>query len=103
MVTMAFNQSYNSSDIKRDTNTLRGRKKQPTRETDTANYIADMIVELRNLAKTAGLKTLQGLLEISYYEAFNSANRIDFPEGEEQHLHQLGADARKAAAVAAAK
>ncbi len=34
-------------------------------ERQTALYIADMILELRNLAKGAQMTTLQGLLEIS--------------------------------------
>jgi hypothetical protein len=37
---------------------------------ETAQYITDMVLELRNLARTAELKTLSGLLEIAFYEAF---------------------------------
>jgi hypothetical protein len=99
MTTATSTQNYNQSGQTTNTNTHKTRRAQPVRETDTANYIADMILELRNLAKTAELKTLQGLLEISYYEAFGCANRIDIPQGEEQHIHELGADARKAAAA----
>jgi hypothetical protein len=62
---------------------------------DTAHYIADMILELRNLAKGAKMSTLQGLLEISYYEAYSVAHKIDIPEGEEQRLHDLGQHARQ--------
>ncbi len=67
---------------------------------ESARYIADMILELRNLAKAAEFNTLQGLLEISYYEAFGAANLMRIPEDEEAFLHELGSDARKAAAVA---
>ena len=67
--------------------------------TDTANYIAEMILQLRNLAKGAQMSTLQGLLEISYYEAFSVANAIVIPAGEEQRLDALGAHARRFAAA----
>ena len=67
---------------------------------ESAQFIADMILELRNLAKASEFTTLQGLLEISYYEAFTAANRIRIPKDEDAFLHELGSDARKAAAVA---
>jgi hypothetical protein len=70
-------------------------------DTQTANYIADMILELRNLAKGSRMQTLQGLLEISYYEAYSVANKIAVPENELEHLHEIGADARKAVAAIA--
>jgi hypothetical protein len=66
---------------------------------DTANYIADMILQLRNLAKGAQMSTLQGLLEISYYEAYSVANAIVVPVGEEQRLEEMGAHARRFAAA----
>jgi hypothetical protein len=66
---------------------------------DTAIYIADMILELRNLAKGAQMSTLQGLLEISYYEAYGVANAIVIPAGEEQRLEDMGAHARRFAAA----
>jgi hypothetical protein len=69
------------------------------RDIETAQYTAEMILELRNLAKHAKLTTLQGLLEISYYEAFAMAQKIEVPEGEVQHLNALGEDARKAEAA----
>ena len=62
---------------------------------DTAQYIADMILQLRNLAKGSHMNTLQGLLEISYYEAFSTANAIVIPDGEEQRLEEMGAHARR--------
>ena len=65
-----------------------------TMDRDTASYIADMILELRNLAKGKHMTTLQGLLEISYYEAYSVANQIEIPANEEQHLEELGAHAR---------
>jgi hypothetical protein len=56
---------------------------------DTAQYIADMVLELRNIAKAAEMKTLQGLLEVSFYEAFSVANRVEIPAGEIEHLREL--------------
>ncbi len=56
---------------------------------ETAQYIADMVLELRNMAKSAEMKTLQGLLEVSFYEAFSVANRVSIPEGEIEHLREL--------------
>jgi hypothetical protein len=66
-------------------------------ERDLANYIADMILELRNLAKGGHMLTLQGLLEISYYEAFSAANKINISNQDIQHIHDIGEDARHAA------
>lgn len=63
---------------------------------EAAQYIADMLLELRNIAKAAGLRSLQGLLELGYYEAFSVAHRAPVPEGEADRLEQMGADARKA-------
>ena len=56
---------------------------------ETAQYIADMMLELRNMAKFTELKTLQGLLEVSFYEAFSVANRVEIPEGEIEKLREL--------------
>ena len=49
---------------------------------EAAQYISEMTLELRNLAKGHDLLTLQGLLEVAYYEAFTAATLIDLPEGE---------------------
>jgi hypothetical protein len=66
---------------------------------ESAQYLADMLLELRNMAKSAGLKTLQGMLELAYYEAYAAAHRTPIPEGEAERLVQIAADARKAEAV----
>lgn len=55
----------------------------------TAQYIADIALELRNLAKYNKLQTLQGLLEVTFYEAFSAANKIEIPENEIEHLKKL--------------
>jgi hypothetical protein len=68
-------------------------------ERELARYIADMVLELRNLAKGGEMSTLQGLLEITYYEAYGVAHKVEVPEGEEELLHDLGADARRVQAA----
>ena len=56
---------------------------------ETAQYIADMVLELRNMAKGVEMKTLQGLLEVSFYEAFSAAHKVEIPAEEIEHLRQL--------------
>lgn len=56
---------------------------------EAAQYIADMVLELRNMAKSVDLPTLQGLLEVSFYEAFSVANKVVIPEGEIEKLREL--------------
>jgi hypothetical protein len=58
-------------------------------EHDAAQYIADMVLELRNLAKANNFVALQGLLEVSYYEAFSAANKVIIPPNEVEHLKEL--------------
>jgi hypothetical protein len=60
-----------------------------TRQRDTAQYVADMILELRNMAKSAHLFQVMVPLEYAYYEAFSVANRVATPEAEVERLHQL--------------
>lgn len=64
---------------------------------ETAQYITDMVLELRNLARTAELKTLSGLLEIAFYEAFSLANKVDIPPAEVERLKALEAAAKEVA------
>jgi hypothetical protein len=56
---------------------------------EMAQYIADMLLELRNMARSAGLPTLLGLLELSFYEAFSIANKVEIPAGEIEKLKRL--------------
>jgi len=56
---------------------------------DTAQYIADMVLELHNIAKGAGLRPLQSLLELSFHEAFSVANRVEVPPHEQDRLREL--------------
>jgi hypothetical protein len=66
---------------------------------ETALYISDMVLELRNLAKAHDMAKLQTLLEFAYYEACSSAKDLKLPAGEEVHLTELGSDARRAKRV----
>lgn len=56
---------------------------------ETAQYMSDIVLELRNLAKHHKLQTLQGLLEVAYCEAFTVATAIEIPEGEIERLREL--------------
>ena len=56
---------------------------------ELAQYIADMLLELRNMARAAGLETLLGLLEITFYEAYAIANKVEIPPGEVEKLKRL--------------
>jgi hypothetical protein len=62
---------------------------------DIANYIADMVLELRNMAKSAKLDTLLGLLEVTFYEAFSIANRVEIPPAELERLREMERAARE--------
>ena len=66
---------------------------------EAAQYIADMILELRSIAKSGSMEVLQGLLEISYYEAFTVANPVRVPDNAAEHLNDLGKDARRHSAA----
>ncbi len=65
---------------------------------EVAQYVTDMTLELRNLAKAAGLKTLQGLLEVTYYEAFEATRPVIAPEGEAERLAELARAGRASGA-----
>jgi hypothetical protein len=59
------------------------------RQRDTAEYISEMILELRNLARAQQLYTVMVPLEYAYYEAFSVANRVEVPEGEAERIKEL--------------
>ena len=61
---------------------------------ETARYIADMVLELRNMAKGAALYATMVPLEYAYYEAFSVANRVLVPPEEAERLKRLGEEAR---------
>ncbi len=60
-----------------------------TQQRELAQYVADMLLELRNMAKAAGLTTLLGLLELSFCEAYSIANKVKIPDGEIEKLKRL--------------
>ena len=64
-------------------------------EREMAQYIADMLLEMRNMARSAGLPTLLGLLELSFCEAFSIANKVEIPAGEIEKLKRLAKAARE--------
>ncbi len=67
------------------------------RQRDTAQYIADMILELRNMARAAKLFTVMVPLEYAYYEAFSMANQVVVPLIEIERLRKLEAAANESA------
>jgi hypothetical protein len=72
--------------------------KRELSEREVALYTADMMLELRQLAKGAGLVTLQSLIELVYYEAFATANPVKIPAGEKERLDQLSVQAARGGA-----
>jgi hypothetical protein len=56
---------------------------------ETGQYLSDMILELRNMAKAAKLYKVMVPLEFAYYEAFSAANKVDIPPDEMQRLAEL--------------
>jgi hypothetical protein len=46
---------------------------------EVAHYIADIILDLRNMANGDNHKALRDLLELSFYEASYVANRMEMP------------------------
>ncbi len=79
------NFTYNHSGSGQSPNSFRS-KIDPK---ETAQYIADMVLEMRNMAKASNLTELKDLLELCFYEAFSAANRIAIPDGELDHLREL--------------
>lgn len=59
------------------------------RQRETAEYLADMILELRNLARSVQLYTVMVPMEYAYYEAFGVANRVEVPQGEVERIKKL--------------
>jgi repressor of nif and glnA expression len=77
--------------VKPDNQKLKNRveRAQDKKQHDVAEFAGDMLLELRNLARKAELRTLSSLLELSYYEAFSVANRVQLPEGESERMRTL--------------
>ena len=69
-----------------------GISREPSKDAqvrEMAQYIADMLLEMRNMARSAGLPTLLGLLELTFCEAFSIANKVEIPAGEIEKLKRL--------------
>ncbi|WP_421694951.1 hypothetical protein [Aestuariivirga sp.] len=64
-------------------------KSFPERQRETAEYLADMILEFRNLARSMQLYTVMVPLEYAYYEAFGFANRVEVPAHEIERIKVL--------------
>lgn len=79
-------------------NALKSSFKKAIDPRETAQYIADTVLELRNMAKGGNFKALQGLLEVSFYEAFSAANRVEVPLEELDHLRELSQASHRSAA-----
>ncbi len=63
--------------------------KQNAKQQEIAQYIADLLLQLRNMARKAGFPTLLGLLELSFCEAFSIANKVEIPEAELEKLRRF--------------
>lgn len=69
-----------------------GQKALPSlaeRQREAAEYLSDMILELRNLARSVQLNTVMVPLEFAYYEAFGAAHRVEVPAGEVERIREL--------------
>jgi len=60
-----------------------------SRQRDVAEYIAEMILELRNLARSHKLYTVMVPLEYAYYEAFTASNKVEIPEADRKRIEEL--------------
>ena len=60
------------------------------RQKEASQYICDMILELRNMAKANQLFQVMVPLEYAYYEAFSAANPVKPPPEEVERLRELG-------------
>ena len=65
------------------------------RQRDTAEYLADMILELRNLARSVQLHTVMVPLEFAYYEAFGTAHKVEVPKAEIERIKSLSQAAER--------
>lgn len=77
-------------------NTINSRSGLAGKQKETAQYLADMILELRVMAKSAQLFHVMVPLEYAYYEAFAAANKVAVPEDEVARLMELSAMAEQA-------
>lgn len=82
--------NYTTKDIYGKSATIsEGSAADAQRTRETAQYVSDMILELRNMAKAAKLFQVMVPLEYAYYEAFAVANRVDVPPEEAERLREF--------------
>lgn len=70
-------------------NTTNGVPVDGERQKETAQYIADIALELRNMARAVHLQQMMLPLELVYYQAFGAANPVDVPDGEAERIERL--------------
>ncbi len=75
-------------------------QKRELTQREVAQYTADMMLELRQLAKNVELTTIQSLIELVYYEAYATANPVAIPEEELKRLREMESAGRRAAGQA---
>ena len=66
-----------------------GQPKPQMRSREVAEFIADLVLELSRMARSAGLATVMIPLEFAYYEAFAAAHRAEIPPDELRYLQRL--------------
>lgn len=59
------------------------------RQQSVAQYVADMVLELRNMAKSAKLPSVMVPLEFAYYEAYSAANKVHVSPDEIERIRRL--------------
>lgn len=62
---------------------------------ETAQYVTEMVLELKKMAEAAGLYTIAVALEFAYYEAFSMAHRVLVSPDELEQLRKLARLARE--------
>ena len=91
---MAAIQKQNVQFLSRDAERLSAGQSEPDlplvkQQKDTAEYICEMILQLRDIAKAAKLHNVMIPLEYTYYEAFSAANRSEPPREEAAWVRNL--------------
>ena len=66
-----------------------GRTGLDERQRETAQYLTDMILELRTLARTAQLHAVMVPLEFAYYEAFALAHQVAISPDDIERLEDM--------------
>jgi hypothetical protein len=67
---------------------------RPERLAETAKYLTDLLLEMRNIANRSEMKFLTYLLEMAYYEAFSIANKVDLAPSDMEKLREISRQTR---------